>query len=82
MSQQETKPCLNVLDVSIGHLFFYKDVFWIRTDRYSAYSPSYGACHFGDITDDEFMNIQIEAIKLDQNKIQELLRLNIKDITQ
>lgn len=75
-------PCLTTLGVPVGHIFFYKQVFWIRTDRYAAYSPTYGSYSFNDLSDPEFQHIRTEAIKLDQTKVhQALLKLPIEDLT-
>ena len=74
-------PCLTALNISIGHIFYYKDVYWIRTDRYAAYSPTYGACSFNDLSDPEFSNIKNEATVLDQTKVHNaLLNLPIKEL--
>lgn len=73
-------PCLTELGVSIGHLFFYKGCFWIRTGRYTAYTPNKGACSFNDISDPEFANIKSEAITFDQTTIHNLLITNLKEL--
>ena len=77
----KSTPCLTVLNVSIGHIFYYKGLFWIRTDTYAAYSPTYGACSFNTLADPEFSTIQTDGLKLDQTKVHNaLLTLNIKDL--
>lgn len=73
-------PCLTALGVSIGHLFYYKGCFWVRTDRYAAYSPSHGSCSFNDLSDPEFANIKSEAITFDQTMIHNLLITNLKEL--
>lgn len=73
-------PCLTALGVSIGHLFYYKDCFWVRTDRYAAYSPSKGTCSFNDLSDPEFTNIKSEAITFDQTIIHNFLTTKIKEL--
>lgn len=73
-------PCLTSLSISIGHIFFYKEAFWVRTDRYAAYSPKYGTCSFNDLSDPEFKDIKHEATVLDQHKVHNLLIKHIKEL--
>ena len=73
-------PCLTESNIAIGHIFYYKECFWIRTDRFTASTPSYGACSFNRISDPEFENFTNEVKTLNQTKIQQILTKHLKEL--
>ena len=78
------EPVLTTLDISIGDFFLYDNFIWTRTDRYSAICSEMGACYFGFLDDnngennDEWNNVLTTAVKLDRDKVENLILNNIE----
>ncbi len=77
------EPILTTLNINIGQAFMYDDVMWIRTDRYVASSPSYGACKFGYLGEDngsydeEWKRVLDNTSVIDMDKMQTVVKNNI-----